>query len=224
MNSDFRIFRKFHDEVSIDWYTDLLKKYQIDYERENNSLRFDPSFAFNDYSKEFLLKLKPKDFEKVYNLEEENVKSEVENASKDYYLYEYSDEELQEILIKRDEWNAYDYSLAKKILKERKSEINTSQINIKKQQRIDDLKKISDIKTFWLITFYTIALMGGFFAIFIGYYIKSAKTHLPNGETISKYSQKDIKHGNAIFYLGVFCLLFWLFRGYYLGFEMMFRY
>lgn len=213
MNSSFQTFRTFHEVDSLEYFTALLKANNIDFRVENNSQNFDPSFANNEFNKEFTVKVEPENFERVYQLEEDSIKKEIENASEDYYLFDYTNEELQDIIAKRDEWNAYDYFLAKKILTERGEIITDEIIQQNNTERIAQLKKPENINSVWLIIFYIIAFWGGFFAIFIGYYIMTAKRTLPNGETVKRFSSRDVIHGSRIFYLGIFFLIFWLFKG-----------
>ena len=72
--------------VSLEYFTSFLKENNIDFRVENNSQNFDPSFANNEFNKEFTVKVEPENFERVYQLEEDLIKKEVENASEDYYL------------------------------------------------------------------------------------------------------------------------------------------
>lgn len=224
MKSHFKSFRIFHDEASLHIFIDLLEVNQILYSVENHSQRFDPSFAYNEFNKEYTVEIEPENFQKIYEIEEKMVENQIKNAPADYFLYHYSSKELQEIVSARDEWNAYDYLLAKKILEERaiSSEIESPEIQLEK--RISKLKNVSCIRPIWLIIFYIVAFFGGFIAIFIGYYIKTAKKNLPNGETIQRFTKADVLHGNILFFAGIFFLIFWIIRGFYFFPFLHFRY
>ena len=215
MKSHFKSFRIFHDEASMHVFTDLLERNQILYSVENYSPAFDPSFAYNEFTNEYSVEIAPENFQKVFDLEQKAVEKEIENAPSDYYLFSYSTKELQEIVAARDEWNAYDYVLAKKILQEKSNSPIIENPEIQLENRISELKKVSDIQPIWLVIFYIVAFLGGFIAIFIGHYIRTAKKNLPNGETISRFTKRDVMHGNILFFAGIFFLIFWIIRGFY---------
>lgn len=215
MKSHFKSFRVFHNEATLQVFTDLLESNQVLYSVEDHSQTFDPSFAYNDFNKEYSVEIEPENFQKVFDLEQKAVEKEIQNANLDYYLFTYSTEELREIVAARDEWNAYDYLLAKKILKERGSTNEIENPKIQLENRITALKNVSDIQPVWLVVFYIVAFFGGFIAIFIGYYIKTAKKTLPNSETISRFTKRDVLHGNILFFAGMFFLIFWIIRGFY---------
>ena len=224
MRTHFKSFRIFHDQDPLRVFVEFLEDHQILYTVEDRSPAFDPSFAYNSFSKEYSVEIAPENFQKVYDLEQKDVEKEIENAPKDHYLYKYSKEELEEIVNARDEWNAYDYLLAKKILQERGVSIDEEQLEKQQLDRISTLKNVSNIKPIWLIIFYIVAFFGGFIAIFIGYYIMTAKKNLPNGETISRFTKQDKLHGNILFFAGIFFLIFWIIRGSYFFPFLHFRY
>lgn len=58
----------------------------------------------------------------------------------DYYLYNYSDAELKDILFKRDEWNEFDYEAAKKILQERVENVSEHELQRLHEARLASLK------------------------------------------------------------------------------------
>ena len=151
MNSDYKQFQVFNNIETLNTFTNLLSDNKIDFEVENNSKIFDPSFANNDFEKEYIVKVHPNDFEKVYDLEEEIIKNEIQNTPEDYYLFDYTNSELLDIVNKRDEWNAFDYYLAKKILNDRGNLITEEKIIEIKKERIEELKKPTEIKSIWII-------------------------------------------------------------------------
>ena len=168
MNSDYKQFQVFNNIETLNTFTNLLSDNKIDFEVENNSKIFDPSFANNDFEKEYIVKIHPNDFEKVYDLEEEIIKNEIQNTPEDYYLFDYNNSELLDIINKRDEWNAFDYYLAKKILNDRGNLITEEKIIEIKKERIEELKKTTEIKSIWIILLYIITILGIFLPLFIG--------------------------------------------------------
>lgn len=217
MNSDYKQFQVFNNIETLNTFTNLLSDNKIDFEVENNSKIFDPSFANNDFEKEYIVKIHPNDFEKVYDLEEEIIKNEIQNTPKDYYLFDYNNSELLDIVNKRDEWNAFDYYLAKKILNDRGNLITEEKIIEIKKERIEELRKPTEIKSIWIILLYIITILGIFLPLFIGlssiiygYFIRNMKKTLPNGESVYQFSEKDRKHGTAFLFGGIFFFIFWI--------------
>ena len=217
MNSDYKQFQVFNNIETLNTFTNLLSDNKIDFEVENNSKIFDPSFANNDFEKEYIVKVHPNDFEKVYDLEEEIIKNEIQNTPEDYYLFDYTNSELLDIVNKRDEWNAFDYYLAKKILNDRGNLITEEKIIEIKKERIEELKKPTEIKSIWIILLYIITILGIFLPLFIGlssiiygYFIRKMKKTLPNGESVYQFSEKDRKHGTVFLFGGIFFFIFWI--------------
>ena len=189
---------------------ELLKENQIDYKLEDNSSRLDSSFGGDDNTAEFLLKIRKIDFNKVEELEEELFKSSLEKVDEDYFLYEYLDEDLVEIVIKKEEWNKFDYLLAQKILKQRGKEVNPELLNVINKQRIKDLS-VQEASPKWLIySGYVFAILGGYIGFFIGLYIMKFKRALPNGDKIYVYNLEDRKQGQKVLICSIIGIVFWL--------------
>jgi hypothetical protein len=129
-------------------------------------------------------------------------------------LFSYSDDELFEIVSKKDEWGEFDFQLAKKILKERGKEITTEMVALLKEKRIKELTKPEQNQTGWVYSGYAAALMGGFVGIFIGWHLYTHKRLLPNGKLVSAYRDEDRKQGLIIFIIGLIIFpfaLYWKF-------------
>lgn len=189
---------------------ELLKENQIDYKLEDNSSRLDSSFGGDDNTAEFLLKIRKIDFNKVEELEEELFKSSLEKVDEDYFLYEYLDEDLVEIVIKKEEWNKFDYLLAQKILKQRGKEVNPELLNVINKQRIKDLS-VQEASPKWLIySGYVFAILGGYIGFFIGLYIMKFRRALPNGDKIYVYNLEDRKQGQNVLICSIIGIVFWL--------------
>ena len=196
--SELSTFRRFNNLQDLRNFTELLDKYQIKYSLDDNSSTFDVSFANNEVDKDFRLKLAPNDFEKVNSLLIEIYEKELDSIDSGYYLFNFTNEELLEIIIKSDEWSILDYVLAQKLLKERGKEISPELLNILKKQRIDELKKPQKNTKAWISSGYLFALLGGFIGFWIGFMLYSNKKTLPNGNKVYVFNENDRKHGKII--------------------------
>ena len=210
MEDNFATYRKFiFKDDSLD-LIEILKEHKIDFILSDNSSRLDSTFGNDDNTKQFALKIERANFKKVEELEEDLISKSLDNVNKDYYLFEFSDEELIEIVLKSEECNKFDYLLAQKILKERGKEVNLDLIKAINKRRIDDLKT-EEASPKWLIYIgYLFSVLGGFIGIFIGLYLMNYKKTLPNGETIYGFGTEDRKSGKNVFICSIMGIIFWL--------------
>lgn len=202
MNNEFVTFQKYHDLESLNSIAHNLKEQNKAYEIEDASPTFDVSFSYNEISKEYRLKLKQEDFERANKLLEQTAQLQMNSVTSDYYLFEFSDEELIEIITKPDEWGKFDYQLPQKLLKDRGKEITPEIAQLLKNQRIKELAKPEENHAMWVNAGYLFALLGGFIGIFIGLTIATHKKTLPNGERVYAYREEDRKQGWIIFFVG----------------------
>lgn len=204
------VYRKFIYEDDALELMKILELNHITYELANNSSQLDSNFGGDINTKQFELKIHWEDFNLVEKLEEELVKNEVENVEEDYHLFDYSDEELIEIVMKKEEWNKFDYLLAQKILKERGKEINPELLNVINKQRIKDLSTTEESPTWLIIIGYSAACLGGFLGIFIGGYLMYYKKALPNGDRVYGFERKDRSHGQNILIISGIAFFIWI--------------
>lgn len=210
MEENFATYRKFIFKDDALDLIEILKEHKIDFILSDNSSRLDSTFGNDDNTKQFALKIERANFKKVEELEENLISKSLDNVNRDHYLFEFSDEELIEIVLKSEEWNKFDYLLAQKILKERGKEVNLDLIKAINKRRIDDLKT-EEASPKWLIYIgYLFSVLGGFIGIFIGLYLMNYKKTLPNGETIYGFGTEDRKSGKNVFICSIMGVIFWL--------------
>ncbi len=216
MEEKFLTFQKFNDEGIAKNLTDLLAKNDIKFETEDSNKFFDVSFANNPLGREIRVKLQPKDFEVTKKLLEIYYKKQTENVDKDYYLFEFTDQELTEIVMKPDEWGDFDYQLAQQLLKERGIEIKPAVIELITKQRNDDLAKPIEANKYLFTVGYVFAILGGLIGILIGAVIAYSKKTLPDGRSVYRYTEDEKDKGIIIMFLGVICSAIWFFINRYL--------
>lgn len=203
----FLTYQKFNDQASAAELAQLLAENGFEFELEDSSLNFDPAFSYNDLNKEFRVKLKSSDFSKANELLQQLSQKDIELVDKDYYLYQFSDEELMDILQKPDEWNAFDITLAKKLLQERGKEVSKETLAQLKLERLSYLRKPEQASRFWVIAGYLCAILGGGLGLFIGWHLIYHKRTLPNGESVFAYTDSDRKDGNIIFIMSIISVI-----------------
>lgn len=210
MKKEFLTFERFKDKILAEKFGRLLSDEKIEFILEDNSLSFDPTFSNNGFGKEFCIKVKKDDFEKIDKILNEKSENEITEIDSNHYLLSFSNEELIDVISKSDEWNKYDVSLAKKLLKERGKEITEEQISKIKKQRIIELSKPEKNQKGYIFIGYVCSFLGGFLGIFIGWHLLTFKKTLPNGNQSYVYSENDRKQGNRIVILGIISFIFWI--------------
>lgn len=203
-------FQKFTDKASALELADLLKQNGIDCKFEDTSGRVDLTFSNSEAIKEYRVKLRKENFEAANDLLLQLTAQQLENVSEEHYLYEFTDEELTEIIHKPDEWCKLDYLLAKKLLKERGKEIKTELAEAYKKQRIQELSEPEKSQKGWIIAGYIFSFLGGLLGVFIGWHLRYHKKTLPNGDRVFAYSIPDRKNGYNIFIIGIVSFVLWL--------------
>ncbi|MFN6943330.1 MAG: hypothetical protein ACK4ND_00170 [Cytophagaceae bacterium] len=175
----------------------------IEYILEDNSAAVDITFSANTSQNEVQLKIKQEDFEKANKLLESESEIPLADLDKNHYLFSFSNEELYEILLKKDEWSAFDYKLAQKILAGRGQKITPEELEGLRKKRLEDLSKPENLQNQWIIIGYLLAVAGGIIGIFIGYYLWTLKKTLPTGEKVYVYNEENRKDGKNIFIIGI---------------------
>ncbi|MGO4913832.1 hypothetical protein [Leeuwenhoekiella sp. W20_SRS_FM14] len=203
MTENYSIFKKFPTLEQANELKELLKENGIESLLADNIPPVDVTFSGNTLQNEFEVRIKQSDFKKAEEILEKNAENLIDQIDKDYYIFEFTDEELYEILLKSDEWNAFDYTLAQKILKQRGKSVDKELLNSLKNERLKDLAKPEENQKPWIIAGYIFSHLGGFLGLIIGYFLWTSKKALPNGQKVYSYSANDRKHGKYIFYIGL---------------------
>ena len=207
--NEFLTYKKFSYKNQATALTDLLIANEIETLFEDTSAVFDLTFANNELNKEFRVKLKKQDFDKADKLLLSLSADQLNEVDADYYLFEFSDDELMEVLTKSEEWSEFNYLLAQKILRDRGKEVNKTLLETLRKQRNEELAKPYEDQESWIIAGYVFSFLGGLPGILIGWSLLSHKNTLPSGESVYAYSVEDRKHGKIILILGTILFVIW---------------
>ena len=203
MEDNYAIFRKFPSLEQASELKVLLNENNIETILDDNVPSVDVTFSGNTLQNEIEIRIKQTDFKKAESILQKDVENLIETVDKDYYLFEFTNEELYEILLKSDEWNAFDYTLAQKILIQRGKPIDKKLLNSLKNERLKQLAEPERNQKSWIIAGYFFAVLGGFLGLIIGYFLWTSKKNLPDGQKIYTYAENDRKHGKYIFYISL---------------------
>jgi len=203
MTKEFVTYRKFDNEDRAKAIVNVLSERGIEFEIVKDRDSLDSLYGGRSNSPQFYIKIQQKDFEQADLILAEISQQQLASVDADHYLYGFNDNELFDIVSKPDEWNEFDYELAKKILTERGKSITPAVIDLLKQRRVNDLTKPEEIHKSWIFAGYLLALLGGLFGIFIGWQLYNFKKTLPNGQRVYAYSPANRRHGFRILLFGM---------------------
>jgi hypothetical protein len=193
----------------------------IEFETEDDSKIFDASFFHNEATRVIAIKIRQEDIKRADELLNQMYLNQLTSVDNNYYIYKMTDDELLEIIKKPDEWNPLDFELAKKILKEKGKEISSTELDMIRQRRIEELARPAQDSSsviylgwafivagsiIWLflpwITSFGFNLLG----IMIGANLMQSKKKLPNSEVVFTYNNKNRKDGRTIMITGIILL------------------
>jgi len=209
MEDKYLTFRRFNNSEDASQLVKTLESNNIPHIVEDASPSFDVTFSGNTLDKEYHIKLKQSDFESTEKLLLSNSSVDIDKIPEDYYLLEFTNEELIEILMKPDEWSPLDYKLAQQLLKDRGKEVDAEFINTLRNKRNEELSQPEKSQKNWIYAGYVFALLGGLLGIFIGWHLMTFKKTLPDGKRVYGYVDSDRKNGQRILILGLIFTILW---------------
>lgn len=209
MENSYQIFRTFSDKASAIDLQEVLDENNISSELGNNIPSADVTFVNSTLNHQYEVRIPLSDFERAEKLLLDDV--DISQIDPSHYLFEFSDEELYDILMKPDEWNPIDYKLAREILTNRGKVIDDGLILSLKKERLKQLAEPEKNQRPWIIAGYLFAFGGGLLGLVIGYVLSTSKKTLPNGERHYAYSKADRKHGKQILAIALICTPFYFY-------------
>ncbi|MET4073711.1 hypothetical protein [Hymenobacter sp. UYCo722] len=200
----FLPYQSFASEIVAQPLLELLERHQILVETGWAKPDFDVSMANNATETRFIVRLQPSDFEQARQLEEAENDLLVQQPAPDHYLFGFTDDELFEILVKPDEWNSYDVSLARHMLRLRGREVSSDTVRLLRRHRVAEMAKPEPSQKTWIVAGYLFAVLGGFLGIIIGWHLHFHQRILSDGTRVRAFSPRDRVHGFRILLLGIF--------------------
>ena len=222
--SDSLIFQRFSDPALADELKDKLEGYGITATVVKDAPLLDEVWIGSSSQQDYYVKIAGNDFVKAHTMLEDYYSKEMESVDPSYYLFEFSDTELQDIISNPQEWGPLDYQLAKKLLTEKGIAIPESKSSIlaagnmeKSAQHADgsSLKLIGAV----FIGYVTISLVSmiitqrynfpysSMLILLAGSHLAWGRKTLPDGSRVFLFNHADKQAGKFIFGAGVFLLL-----------------
>lgn len=210
MENEYITFKQFNNIEVANVICEELKSNGIAYTLNDDKEFSDINFPRAQFENAISLNLQATDFVKAQEILDNFYRKQIQTVSPDYYLFQFSDNELMEIILKPDEWGEFDFHLAQNILKDRGLEIKPEIVELIKVERTREITKPESVNKYLIYRGYWVALFGGIFAIFWGYDIAYSKKILPNGEQVYAYNETERKHGERITLIGIISLIVWI--------------
>ena len=195
MQNDSTILRQFHDKEAMLDFCSLLRENDVPFYLDDNSQRFDVSFANNEARRFYIVRVAQEDLGKARAVADDHDREVIDTLPEDYYLFDFSATELMEILNRQDEWSDFDVALARRRLAEMDILIDDTDIERMKEERMEVLKEPDPEPTTVIVCGYIFSVMGGVLGLIIALFLLTSRKTLPNGERRPMYSDSTRRHG-----------------------------
>lgn len=187
--------KEFQDRELLGDYVELFEKAEIPFSVEDSKPRFDASFANDESRRYYRINVAPIDLNSALDLCERMDLKIMEELPSDYYLFQFSNDELRDILVRSFEWNSLDVMLAKKLLIERGVDFSESTIAAERQEITDQLDAPEKEHTLIIISGYIFSFLGGFIGLAIALIILNSKKTTHEGYRVPRYNGATRIHG-----------------------------
>jgi len=203
----FLTYAKFPSEKEAGELTGFLSAHQVPFIIEQDKTVLDKIYIGESFDPMTLLKIRSTDFERVNELVITDLVIDDSQVGKDYYLFQFSNEELLNVVHTPGEWNYFDRALAKKLLSERQVAVH-GQTTSPDTQVYEPARLTKDR----LVMQYLIAILLPLTGILIGYMTIKATQTLPNGQSVKMYDKDTRAHAQVILFIGLAWLVLFLWR------------
>lgn len=214
------VFKTYPDLLQAQQAAELLQQHDIEAEVTKEARILDSVYIGQQFTDPYLLSLPGKDFERAEIILEESITIKLNEVDPDYLLLSFSNEELIEVMKKKEEWGAFNYKLAESLLTKRgvpipEMDIIWSQVEHLKEKEQPTpsgmlllLLGYSSLISGMLIAFrqgghLAFTLFPGFLALLIGWHLAYNKRTLSNGNQIHYFNERTRLHGTIMLWLSV---------------------
>lgn len=204
--NDFKTYMSFIDAESSLELTALLEKNEIPYILQDIKSDFDPTMSLNEANKPYLIQIQPENLEKVDQLVKDNFV--VSNVNKDHFLYDFSNEELIDVIKNKEEWHPLDVLLAKNIIQEKNIIFDEKEIVNYQEEKKLKLYNYENLPKYTIPIAYIICFAGGMLGFAIAVFLIVSKKSLPSGDKIFSYNPSVRRHAKLMLLLSSISMFF----------------
>ncbi len=208
--SKLPVFDKYFTREDTDYYLHLFTTNGLHPFVDPPSESFNAIFGNTQVDLQYVLRLPVEEFETAVAL----IGKAIEKAGlpQDYYLHDYNNEALYDILKDTKSWSRQDVAAAAIVLKQRNFPIDENKLLEQKQAIKQEQKTQNQISLPVLVLFYVVAPVGSVLAVFVGLVIYFIKDIDLDGQKDFVFTDRYRRHGLWISLIGVASVLAWLFK------------
>ncbi len=210
--TEFVAYRKFTDIDSAEEICDRLREKEIECNLQDNLHQYVKIIGYNEIDLGITLNIKSEDFPKADRILEAYYLTEIENVDKDYHLFEFTDEELKDILAHPYEWGSFDFQLARKLLKEKGIEYSDDYISQRKLEKITELSQVKKVPKYKIVSGYILSIIFPPVGLITGLLIINNRNILPTGEKFYIHPKSDRTHGKMMIGISIIWATLVVFR------------
>ena len=201
--ASYQTFRTFDSRLEAVKLQAFLTRHEIPTIFEEGVPIFNKVLAGQIEELHYIIKIPVERFKAAEAALEAAVDLETMPVEPDYYLVSFSDEELIDVVRKKDEWGKFDYVLAKQLLKERGIVLDDVAIRKMERERMRALSKPEKPAFYIILVGYVAAVMASGIGVVLGLYLLTAYKKLPDGQYISRFDRLTRRHAGTMITLGV---------------------
>jgi len=196
--ANYLTYSKFYTEAASEELSGFLAKHHIDYIIERDKDVLDKIYIGESLDPMVLLKIKDTDFTIVNDLVKNEFVVDISRVDTSYYLLNFSDNELQDVVNSPAEWNYFDRALAMQLLRQRN-------VPLVETHLVEQLVKYTPTRiSMPLLLLEYIGSIGFIYVgIVIGLGTLLATKTQPNGRSAKMFDQFTRQHGIALLCIGV---------------------
>ena len=207
MSQDFIAYKKFTDKESAEHIVGILETNDIQCHLEDQQHAYVKIVGYNQIDFGITLNIKEVDFVEADKILEKYYAQEIQNVDSYYYLFEFTDQELKEIIENPFDWGQFDFQLAKQILKSKGVEFGENYLQAKKDEKIAELSTIKKVPFYTIIAGYIFSIILPPIGLLIGVSIYYHRNILPNGYKFYIHSTNDRRQGKIIITISIIWII-----------------
>ena len=213
--SQLLTYATYHSPEETKNLTAILEGAGIPYEVEYNRDILDKVYIGDNLDPMIAVKISPSEFERVNDLCKAEAKNNIHEINPDYYLFQFENDELINVVKNKNEWNAFDQGLAEKILFDRNVTIEHTTVVHTGAADYTPLQ----VKGIYLALQYLVSFVWPYAGILIGVATNAAYRTLSNGSRVKMYDEYTRTHGRIMLVIGIVRTLVMLFTFYPMWFN-----
>lgn len=211
---EFRSFKNFIKKEDAQEFAQFLKDNNIPALVESTKVLLDSAIVGNDNIPRTVVKVQAQNFPKVNQLIAQSLGELNYEMIKNHHLNQLDDEELQDILLKPDEWTVESVQIAKVLLKERGIDVSDQEVQQMEIERLAEFKEGKAAKPIWIVVYATCMILGIFADLMVliagvsmSLYYGYGKTTAPDGRKYFVYNKQTRTFGRYLFVIGLVLIL-----------------